>query len=152
MRDAMGGTVTITIIVVFIVIALGYMAFNVNYTKAFRMKDKIVSLYDDYKGECFDECQDKIKAYATEIGYDSGAGTGATIGCPTDYDSAGNLYCYHKVTSSINKSTFNNDVVHEEYYYEIVTRINVDVPIIKNVLPSLRLFNIYGSTKTYVKE
>ena len=31
MRDAMGGTVTLVIIVVFIVVALGYMAFNVNY-------------------------------------------------------------------------------------------------------------------------
>ena len=47
MRDALGGTVTLVIIVVFIVIALGYMAFNVNYTKAFRMKDKIITLYDD---------------------------------------------------------------------------------------------------------
>ena len=44
MRDALGGSVTIVIIVVFIVIVLGYLAFNVNYTKAFRMKDKIISV------------------------------------------------------------------------------------------------------------
>jgi hypothetical protein len=47
MRDAMGGSVALVIIVVFIVIALGYMAFNVNYTKAFNMKNKII--YLDYK-------------------------------------------------------------------------------------------------------
>ena len=44
MRDSLGGAVNIIIIVVFIVIALGYMAFNVNYTKAFRMKNKIISV------------------------------------------------------------------------------------------------------------
>ena len=51
MRDAFGGAVNIYIIVVFIVFALGYMAFNVNYTKAFRMKDKIVALYEKYNGD-----------------------------------------------------------------------------------------------------
>ena len=45
MRDALGGTVNVVIIVMFIVIALGYITFNINYTKAFRVNDKIVSLY-----------------------------------------------------------------------------------------------------------
>ena len=46
MRDALGGTVVLVIIVVFIVIVSGYMAFNVNYTKAFRIKNKIVDNYN----------------------------------------------------------------------------------------------------------
>ena len=57
MRDAMGGTVVLVIIVVFIVVTLGYMAFNVNYTKAFRMKNKIISVYEDYKGDCQSDCR-----------------------------------------------------------------------------------------------
>ena len=43
MRDALGGIVNITIIVVFLVIVSGYLAFNVNYTKAFRVKNKIIT-------------------------------------------------------------------------------------------------------------
>ena len=48
MRDAIGGAVNIVIIVVFIVIVLAYLAFNVNYTKASRMKNKIIATYEDY--------------------------------------------------------------------------------------------------------
>ena len=46
MRDSIGGSVVLIIIVVFIVVALGYMAFNVNYTKAFRMKNKVIAVYE----------------------------------------------------------------------------------------------------------
>ena len=47
MRDGIGSVVMITIIIVFIVAASSYLAFNVNYTKAFRMKNKIISIYED---------------------------------------------------------------------------------------------------------
>lgn len=43
MRDAIGGVVNIQIILVFIVIVSGYLAFSVNYTKAFRVKNKIIT-------------------------------------------------------------------------------------------------------------
>ena len=35
MSDSLGGTVIIVLIVLFITIVSGYLAFNVNYTKAF---------------------------------------------------------------------------------------------------------------------
>ena len=69
MRDALGGAVNIYIIVVFIVFALGYAAFNVNYTKAFRMKDKIISVYEKYDGVCTNQCEQEIIGYADQIGY-----------------------------------------------------------------------------------
>ena len=45
MRDAFGGVANLVIIVVFLTLVSGYLAFNVNYTKAFRVKNKIISLY-----------------------------------------------------------------------------------------------------------
>ena len=71
MRDSLGSVVVLTIIVVFVVIVSAYMAFNVNYTKAFRMKNRIISLYEEYDGKCFStgECETKIRNYAKEIGY-----------------------------------------------------------------------------------
>ena len=71
MNESLGGLVNIVIISVFIVIAMGYIAFNVNYTKAFRMKDKIITVYDKYDGNCDinSPCSDEIKEYAREIGY-----------------------------------------------------------------------------------
>ena len=43
MRDAFGGLMNMVIIVVFLVLVSGYLAFNVNYTKAFRVKNKIIT-------------------------------------------------------------------------------------------------------------
>ena len=50
MRDAYGGVVSISIVVVFLVLVSGYLAFNVNYTKAFRLKNKVISVLEEYEG------------------------------------------------------------------------------------------------------
>ena len=149
MRDAMGGSVALVIIVVFIVIALGYMAFNVNYTKAFRMKNKIISVYEDYEGKCFKEskgaCRDAIVSYAKTLGYSGGSG----MSCPTGYTNVDNLYCYKRIESSVNIS---GDGIVEDTrikgYYRIITKINVEIPIINNIL-DLKIFYITGDTKSF---
>ena len=110
MRDAIGGSTTLVIIVVFIVIALGYMAFNINYTKAFRMKDKIVTLYDDYSGNCLNssKCQQEIKSYAKQIGYSTDTGRSSFMKCPSGYTAANGIYCYRKENVS-NATLINKD-------------------------------------------
>lgn len=146
MRDAMGGSVTLIIIVVFIVIALGYIAFNVNYTKAFRMKDKIISVYDDYNGDCSGaKCKNEIKNYADKIGYSSGAGTGGYITCPSGYSQVDNIYCIDEVENSSQIS----DARGIKKHYSIATKINLEIPIIKNIFKDMRFFYIFGETKTY---
>ena len=60
MRDAFGGIVNISMIVVFLVIVSGYLAFNVSYTKAFRVKNKIITTIEQYEGLC-DEDSDCAK-------------------------------------------------------------------------------------------
>lgn len=145
MRDAMGGSVALVIIVVFIVIALGYMAFNVNYTKAFRMKNKIISVYEDYDGECLSDCRRAIKEYSKTIGYS----TGNNMGCPSGYKNSDNIYCYKKMENlnTIGDSNIIDDS-KKRSYYRIITKINVEIPIINNIL-DLRIFYITGDTKTF---
>lgn len=145
MRDALGGTVTLVIIVVFIVIALGYMAFNVNYTKAFRMKNKVISVYEDYDGECLGECRNAIKEYAKTLGYN----TGNNMSCPNGYQNSDNIYCYKKVsvTGDLKEEGIINDSKNKSYY-RIITKINVEVPIINNIL-DLKIFYITGDTKSF---
>ena len=138
MRDAMGGTVALVIIVIFIVFALGYMAFNVNYTKAFRMKNKIISVYENYNGDCGSACRKEIVSYAKTIGYS----LGSNMTC-SGYDGTGvdGLYCYNEVINQGGR-------MGNSKYYKIVTKINVEVPIINRIL-DLRLFYITGDTKTF---
>ena len=148
MRDAMGGSVTLIIIVVFIVFTMGYMAFNVNYTKAFRMKDKIISVYEDRNGKCEDsnKCHSEIKKYASTIGYS----TNNDITCDANYANYENLYCYQKV--ELNKSSdISYDDTDNRYYYKIETKINLEIPVINNIL-DLRFFYIKGDTKTFKDE
>ena len=73
MRDAFGGVVNLAMIVVFLVLVCGYLAFNVNYTKAFRVKNYIITSIEQYEGNC-DEgtaCYQKINDYINRIGYNA---------------------------------------------------------------------------------
>ncbi len=150
MRDSIGGTATIAIMTVFIVFALSYLAFNVNYTKAFRMKDKIITLYDDFEGECGAKCQDVIVKYAQEIGYS----VGDNMNCPSNsnwnYHNIKGIYCEAAVPVSEASETKGDKKAKR--YYKIVTKINIQVPVINNLL-DLRIFYISGDTPTFtVKE
>ena len=148
MRDAFGGTVTLVIVSVFIVIALGYMAFNVNYTKAFRMKDKIISLYEDFDGECGTTCQDAIRSYAQTLGY----ANDNTLNCDRVGDGyhmgANNLYCYKEEMEIRPQPEGSLDDRKEKHYFKIVTKINIKIPIISNIF-DFRIFYITGDTKTF---
>ena len=50
MRDAIGGLVSINIIIFFLFLVNGYLALSVNYTKATRMKNYIVKTIEAYEG------------------------------------------------------------------------------------------------------
>lgn len=143
MRDGIGSTVMIVLILAFIVIVSSYLAYNVNYTKAFRMKNKIISTYEDYHGICEPtKCEKEIEDYAKELGYRP-----ANIICPTGYDSkpAGkNLYCVKEVT--INSSASSVDEKKPNKYYKIITRINIEIPLFDNIF-NFGVFNITGDTK-----
>ncbi len=156
MRDALGGTVNIVIIVVFIVFALGYMAFNVNYTKAFRMKDKIISVYEKYKGTCTSNCQTEIGNYAKKIGYQPdtlNCGSGKPVSV-----NGKNLYCVKANTVGDSSA----DVIADRNarcYYRVSTKININIPILENLYAlsrngqggRLNAFYVSGDTATIEK-
>ena len=49
MRDAIGQVFTLQIILAFVLLINGYMAYSVNYTRAFRVKNQIVTFIDNTK-------------------------------------------------------------------------------------------------------
>lgn len=159
MNEGVGSTTIIVIIVVFIAIVSAYLAFNVNYTKAFRMKNKIVSLYEENNGVCGTECKSKIIEYAKDIGYnpynslrcDDQDIKPAGVVTETGREVSG-LYCEYKI--KVQKSSSSDDVFldsNDEYYYRILTRIDIQIPIIQNIF-SLRILNVTGDTKAFIEE
>ena len=150
MRDAFGGIVNIVIIVVFLVIVSGYMAYTVNYTKAFRVKNKIITTFEQYDKGCENdntnsECNRVIRDYMAKVGYSqqtpSGAASETLNGtlsngwkCP---DKMG--YCFAVFPGA---STTDGA---EKHYYKIKTWVNMDIPLINKIMPTL--FQVQGDSK-----
>lgn len=150
MRDAFGGLVNIVIIVVFLLIVSGYLAFNVNYTKAFRVKNKAITAFEQYEGNCTDVstvCYGKISEYMQSIGYNAADGFSSSFRCPVGAECGcvAGQYCYAKYDAFVSES----EVPDRENmcYYQIVTQINIDIPILNRILPGLKVFQVAGDTK-----
>ena len=153
MRDSLGGTVVLVIIVVFIAIVSAYLAFNVNYMKAFNMKNKIIEYYNWYEGDCSKTCQDKIREYAKTIGYNPPS----KLTCPSGMVRAeggknSTIYCYseHKVPRSSASVNISDDI-KDRYYYSIATTIDIRIPIVQNVF-GYNLLSVSGDTKPFPKK
>lgn len=139
MSDALGGTVNIAIIMFFITIAGGIMAFNINYTKAFRVKNKIITTLEQYEGNCEEnsDCAKEISAYISSLGYSTQAPK------LSDYECRNEGYCIKRVEQTSN----NKYDTSTKVYFNVVTQINIDIPIINNLLPNLDVFQVSGNTK-----
>ena len=158
MRDSLGGIPIIGIVVFFIVVTLGFLAFNVNYTKAFRMKNKAIDLFELYGGaencQSCSVCRKELKNYADEIGYK-----------PKDLDCAGyngtekfeDLLCYRYRTNdyfSYDEKNDNNVIIDgkEHLYNDVYTKINIEIPIIQKMVTSIDAFYVNGSTGSFIPE
>lgn len=141
MRDAFGGIVNISFIVVFMVIVNGYLAFSASYNKAFRYKNKIINIIEQNEG--FDEvAKKKIHEYRLSLGYslDAEIKVDGATDCIKD-----DGYCYKK------ESPDNGTGELQKEYYTVVTAVNIDIPILNKFIPNMHIFQINGTTKTITK-
>ena len=151
MKDAFGGVINMVFVALFLLIMIGILGLVVSYTKAFRVKNKIISTYEQYEGVCLnpnDECNKVIQEYMRDLGYDA----------PKIPDNDGYTcnngwgYCYKEMdVPSTDGIDGIDDTAYKKVYYKIKTRININIPIINNILPSLRIFEITGDTKVIEK-
>lgn len=153
MRDAFGGITSLVIIVVFLVLVSGYLAFNVNYTKAFKVKNRIITLFEQYEGSCggtnldnasaSGRCNQEIKAYIDQVGYSAIIPRSQTAAGYTCVDAFG--YCYKKVEVDTASDR------EQRAYFKIVTQITIDLPIVNRILPFLGdIFQVSGDTRTII--
>lgn len=158
MSEGIGITSVLVIIVVFVAFVSGYMAYNVNYTKAFRMKNKIVALYEKYDGVCgASDCQVEIQNYAKSIGYYSprpselGFCTQETVLPAVEAEESKNYnnpgYCIYKIREDADSMSYVDYSKRPGYYYHVVTCINISVPIVQDVFP--KFLTVSGDTKTF---
>ena len=142
MKDAFGGILNIILIAVFLLIVEGILGLAVSYTKAFKMKNIVISFFEKYEasGNCEEgtECFDKIVAQAQRIGYSAKV----DLSCSTDmehmekYTNVGGYFCYFK-----KKSLSGNNWV-----FMIETQADVDFPIINKIM-GMSFFKVRGETR-----
>lgn len=145
MKEAFGGTMTFYIIIVFLLLINAYLAFSVNYTKAFRVKNQIISLIEQHEGYT-EDAKEEIRAYLNDIKYvDIDQGYMNNV---TRHD--GNYVCEHGYCYKVTVVGEENDSTNELYrgtYYSIITFVNIDIPIFNKIFPNLNVFQVKGETK-----
>lgn len=144
MKASFGGILNLFLIVAFIVIISSLLLFNVSYAKAFRVKNKIITTYEQYEGFCGEKCNRIIKNYEDSLGY--------RINTRMVADSSKGEKCVQElgycVIRNQAKGINKNEVA---YTYTIRTEINVRFPLIQDII-GLGVFKVSGVTKTiYVK-
>ena len=141
MKDAFGGIVNIVLVAIFLVIVSGILGLVVNYTKAFRMKNVVISTIEQYQGAsgCFDSagttgCMEKMKQKASDFGYSP------VLSCPSDYDRVEGLFCYKGVETDTGN-----------YTYSIITQVDINIPIINKIM-GLSIFQVHGDSRDVIRK
>lgn len=145
MRDAIGQVFTLQIILAFVLLINGYMAYSVNYARAFQVKNHIVDIIEEYEGYENNAAQDKINAYIEQVNYNVpnrmmtdfiGKNGGE---CP-----GWNGWCVvtHDVTMAGGDSDINGN------YYTVVSFVSIDIPVINNIIGLGEFLQVRGETRT----
>ncbi len=145
MRDAIGGVVSINLIIFFLFLINGYLAYSVNYTKAFRVKNKIINIIEEYEGHT-QAAQTEIFDYINEAKYIVPARMVNALNSSgyTCYETRG--YCISSTPAG--SSTNKDDDGYRGWNYKVVTFVNIDIPVLNQILPTLGNFlQVVGETK-----
>ena len=137
MKEAFGGIMNIVFLAVFLLVIIGFLGLVVSYTKAFKMKNIVLSTVEEYEGYGCDvassgtsddtACMNKIKEEAKKLAFSP-----ASMRCSDGYKEAVGLYCYKIDT--------------EQHIYKIDTTVDVHFPVISNIL-GMSVFRISGDSR-----
>ena len=143
MRDALGSLFSLQIILAFVILINGYLAYSVNYTRAFRVKNGIINILEQYEGHT-EAAKDKIATYVNNMKYHVPAKMMNSTSLNEFTCVTNKGYCV-KATA-----VAGSDVTSDEYrgtYYTVVTFVNVEVPILNKFIQLGNFLQVKGETK-----
>ncbi len=143
MREALGSYLNYVVLFVFLLLITGFIALAMNYSKAYRMKNTILTALEKNEGNINHNVETTIAEKAAALGYHIPSSTpeewrkedidNSSYTCITNEG-----WCYKK----------NNDVKYKSV--DIVVFINVDIPVINKVVPK-SFFSMGGTTNSIPK-
>lgn len=147
MRDAISGAMTLQIIVIFMIIINCYLAFSVNYTKAFRVKNEIRSIIEKNEGltcSAVAQINDLMLKNNYKMNSNFEKWCEKNEYTVARLDAGSFCYKYQKVDIT---GTSNDNSLYKGAYYTVATFVNVDLPLVNNLLPFAgNLFLVKGET------
>jgi hypothetical protein len=149
MREAIGNTFIVNLIMVFIAVISALLIGSISYSKAFKVKNRIIYTIEKYGGwdnsSSTNIVRTEIEASLKDIGYQLKLANSAYYGgkvCPsrsgatTVYGGTGETVTYHYCVYE-----YNNEKGH---YYGVTTFMHFDIPLIGNYIE----FPVYGETRS----
>lgn len=146
MKDAIGNVYSLGFVFAFILIVASFLAYVINYNRAFQMKNRLLEVIKE-KGNVlsdtdFDYIEAELKDYKKGLGYS--AGTLYTEAAKDDGWTCkqGYGWCYKRYPDP--RVYTNEDISYS--YIKVMTFVSIDVPIINNIFSNLNNFRVVGST------
>ena len=137
MRESFGGAFMLKLVLIFVIIYVSFMAVAFNYAKAFRVKNNIINLLEQYQynGTATDQFViEDIDSYLQSVAYTYGSRNGLQNACYNENSNAiftANGACIIPLGNE------------ESRYYRVVTYIPINFPFF-----SLEFYvSIVGETK-----
>lgn len=140
MREAIGSSLLLSIVVVFVSLIILFFVSVLSYTKAYKVKNKIIDVIERY--ETYNTTvETEIKSTLSEMGYQ----LGDCKSNQNDLNESGYKYCVYKVCEG---TTNRKGKCEGAYYYKVTTYIQFYFPIIGE------LYNppVYGETRILGKD
>ena len=168
MREAIGGISIFQIVIFFILLFTGVMCLTINHSKAFGVKDEIITIIENESlgsgnsTSSFGLSESTSQKIAEKLKEDGYRITGR---CPDGYDGYNRngeitrgdaAYCIRanrvddKFVKDAREKCKNNKCVVTDgdypnmVYYDVILFFQLDIPFIKEIFN----FSLYGSTKT----
>lgn len=149
MREAIGGTWVMQLVIIFMLIFVAFLALSLNYSKAFQMKNEMLSIIEKYEG-VNDKSITIINNYLSKNGYN------VKNSCPR------NSYGVKDLSNNSGSKVNNNN---KDYYYCIQKikspsekhskkafyRVNISFYFNLPVIGDIFKFTIEGNTNDVVR-
>lgn len=142
MRDALGSYFNLVILFTFILLVTGFISLAMNYTKAYRVKNNVLTYLEKYEGNPDnEEMLEYIDSYIKSVGYRASnesiaAAKNQGFTCQI-YKGQEQGWCYKKNSPSGGRFTL-----------DMVVFVSLDIPIINRVFSNFRFFWLNGTTSS----
>ena len=150
MREAIGSAFIVNLILIFIAVISALLIGSINYSKAYKVKDRIVytiEKYDGWSQDAQDEIDKQLKAlgYRIDSGFNSNCESLYKKKYGSSYEKNGSELVHGK---NLGANQYNYCVYRVRYesgigdYYSVTTFMRFDIPLIGGLL----VFPISGET------